>query len=82
MTINFKNALAVTEQQEITVEFECEDIEVLETAMEAISQGRNIRYNNLRYRCGWVIRDLEDNSYVFRGYLSQALILQMCGIDM
>lgn len=82
MTTNFRNALAVVEQQEVTVEFECEDVEVLEMAMEAISQGRNIRYRNLRYHCGWEIRDLEDNCYVFSGYLSQALILQMCGIDM
>ncbi len=82
MNTNLKYALAIEEKREVSISFECEDTETLEIAMNAISQGRNIRYNNLRYRCGWVIRDLEDNCYVFSGYLSQALILQMCGINM
>ena len=80
MNTNFRYATAVQEQREVTLQFEC-DYNTLQVILDDLSQGRNVRHRDLIYKCGWLIRDLEDGVYIFDGYLHQALVIQMHGVD-
>lgn len=61
--------------------FECHDHDLMEEVMNTLAQGRNIRYSNLEYRCGWHLWDREDGDWCFRGTISQILVLQFYGLE-
>lgn len=61
--------------------FECCDYDLMQEVMATLSQGRNIRYSNLEYRCGWRLIDREDGDWCFEGTISQILVLQFYGLE-
>lgn len=71
------------EPVEYKEQFRCEDFDVLETAMEIISQERNIRYGHRQWRCGWIIRDFTGGDYEITARVNQILALQFIdGIEL
>lgn len=63
------------------VYFECNDRDLMDEVMATLSQGRNIRYSNLQYRCGWKLWDREDGDWCFQGTASQVIVLQFYGLE-
>ena len=60
--------------------FECCDYDLMQEVINTLSQGRNVRYSNLEYRCGWRLIDREDGDWCFEGTISQILVLQFYGL--